>query len=92
MFPIDSGIGDFVSNSVNKATDARPDFFNLSNSPEANAVLTPDAENGGTIWVAICYHITDPDAWAIHSHIHNHVEVGVLALIQDSIYHWPAVP
>lgn len=91
MYWIGSGIGDFTWNSVNEAIAARPELFNLVNPPKLDAVMTPAAETG-VAWAAVRYHVTDPGAWAIHCHIHNHVEGGMLALIQDGIEHWPTIP
>lgn len=91
MFWLGSGIGDFTWNSVNEAIAARPDLFNLVNPPKVDAVMTPGAETGFT-WTAVRYHVSDPGAWAIHCHIHNHVEGGMLAVIQDGIDKWPTIP
>lgn len=96
MYHIGSGHGTFTWNTINDAIDARPDLFNLVNPPKVDAVMTPEAElvNGTftPVWAAVRYHVTDPGAWAIHCHIHNHVEGGMLALIQDGIDRWPVIP
>jgi FtsP/CotA-like multicopper oxidase with cupredoxin domain len=91
MWHIGSGVGDFTWNSVNEAIAARPELFNLVNPPKLDAVMTPGAETGRT-WSAVRYHVTDPGTWAIHCHIHNHVEGGMLAVIQDGVDAWPTIP
>lgn len=92
MYHLGSGHGNFTWNSVNEAIDAQPELFNLVNPPKVDAVMTPESEDFGAVWTAVRYHVSDPGAWAIHCHIHNHVEGGMLALIQDGIDQWPTIP
>jgi FtsP/CotA-like multicopper oxidase with cupredoxin domain len=91
MYILGTGVGPFTWNSVNEAIAAKPASFNLVNPPKVDAIMTPPAETGPT-WAAVRYFVSDPGAWAIHCHIHNHVEGGMLALIQDGIDKWPTVP
>lgn len=95
MFHLGSGHGDFTWNSINDAIDAQPSLFNLVNPPKVDAVMTPEAsppEAPTGVWAAVRYHVTDPGAWALHCHIHNHVEGGMLAVVQDGLDKWPTIP
>lgn len=92
MYILASGHGTFPWKTINDAIDARPDLFNLVNPPKVDAVMTPEAAPGEGVWSAVRYHVTDPGAWALHCHIHNHVEGGMLAVIQDGLDKWPTIP
>lgn len=94
MYHLGSGTGAWTWKSVNDAIAANPSAFNLVNPPKVDAVMTPgvDPANNLPTWTAIRYHVTDPGAWALHCHIHNHVEGGMLAVIQDGIDKWPTIP
>jgi FtsP/CotA-like multicopper oxidase with cupredoxin domain len=91
MYHIGTGQGTFEWDSVNEAIAAAPELFNLDNPPKLDAVMTPPAETGPA-WTAIRYHVTDPGAWLLHCHIHNHAEGGMLVLIQDGVDQWPTIP
>lgn len=91
MYHIGSGVGEFTWASVNEAIQDAPHLFNLDNPPKKDAVMTPPAE-ATAAWAAVRYHVTDPGPWLIHCHIHNHVEGGMLVLIQDGVDAWPDVP
>ena len=91
MYHIGAGEGLFEWDSVNEAIAAAPQHFNLDNPPKLDSVMSPPAETGPS-WGAVRYHVTDPGAWLIHCHIHNHAEGGMVVLIQDGVDKWPTIP
>lgn len=91
MFQIGSGVGIFRWNSTEEALKEIPEQFNLINPPKRDGFASLDAY-GEPSWIVVRYHVTNPGAWLLHCHIDNHLQGGMMIVIQDGIDDWPRVP
>ena len=91
MYQIGSGVGPFEWDSVNEAIQERPELFNLVDPPKRDAFASPPTEMD-VAWIAVRYHVTDPGPWLMHCHINNHLDGGMMVVIQDGVDAWPTVP
>lgn len=91
MFQIGSGVGVFKWNSTEEAIREVPEQFNLVNPPKRDGFASLTAF-GNVTWVLVRYHVTNPGAWLLHCHIDNHLQGGMMMVIQDGVDHWPLVP
>jgi FtsP/CotA-like multicopper oxidase with cupredoxin domain len=91
MYQIGAGVGPFEWESVNEAIEERPELFNLVDPPMRDAFASPPTEMD-VAWIAVRYHVTDPGPWLLHCHINNHLDGGMMLVIQDGVDAWPTVP
>lgn len=91
MFKIGSGVGQFKWESVAEAIKEIPDQFNLVDPPRRDGFMSIFATKQPT-WVAVRYHVNNPGPWLLHCHIENHLEGGMMMVIQDGVDAWPKVP
>ena len=91
MFQIGTGSGPFRWDSVNAAIDDQPELFNLVDPPRRDAFSSPPTADD-VAWVAVRYQVVDPGPWLLHCHISNHMEGGMMVVIQDGLDEWPEVP
>lgn len=91
MYQIGSGSGAFNWTSTEEAIKHIPEQFNLVNPPRRDAFASlPTATE--VSWVIVRYHVTNPGAWLLHCHINNHMNGGMMMVIQDGVDAWPTVP
>ncbi|KAF5012204.1 hypothetical protein FDECE_1720 [Fusarium decemcellulare] len=91
MFQIGSGVGVFKWSSTEEAIKEIPGQFNLVNPPKRDGFASLTAF-GNVTWIIVRYHVTNPGAWLLHCHIDNHLQGGMMMVIQDGVDHWPQVP
>ncbi|RKL26853.1 hypothetical protein BFJ70_g11726 [Fusarium oxysporum] len=91
MFQIGSWVGHFKWNSTEEALKDIPENFNLVNPLKRDGFASLTAF-GNVTWVVVRYHVTNPGAWLLHCHIDNHLQGGMMMIIQDGVDHWPRVP
>lgn len=89
FYVLGRGTGNFTWATVEEASAAMPEAFNLVDPPLRDTFATLGAPDS---WLALRRPSDNPGVWLMHCHIQSHLQGGMSVIIEDGLDGLPKIP